>query len=215
MDGLHQLSVNGVSMIKSYRTFNLKVSNVNFEIILRVSIISKFGESFQQSVFNSWAVINLYYDSGFCAIFTIGTFLKKFQKFCVMRNPIVYQVNESRKSLNVWRSDLVNIVTIITHVSTLGKHSTSSRPGQRTPIITLFLIMIVLHAVAVFKIVSLWQRHIAAYYTLCVIFWFKERMLISSEHLTAPVGVVVLLARHAIDRGSNPTHRRIAQWWKK
>ena len=60
MDRLHQLSVNGVSMIKNCRTFNSKVSNVNFEINLRVSIISKFGESFQQNVFNSWAVINMH-----------------------------------------------------------------------------------------------------------------------------------------------------------
>ena len=60
MDRLHQRSVNSVSTIKSCRAFNLEVSNANFEINLRVSIISKFGESFQQSVFNSWAVINMH-----------------------------------------------------------------------------------------------------------------------------------------------------------
>ena len=60
MDRLHQLSVNGVSMIKNCRTFNFNVSNVNFEINLRVSTIAKVVESFQQSVFNSWAVINMH-----------------------------------------------------------------------------------------------------------------------------------------------------------
>ena len=60
MDRLHQLSVNGVSMIKKCRTFNFNVSNVNFEINLRVGIISKFRESSFQSVFNSWAVINMH-----------------------------------------------------------------------------------------------------------------------------------------------------------
>ena len=60
MDRLHQLSVNGVSMIKNCRTFNFNVSNVNFEINLRVGIISKFRESSFQSVFNSWAVINMH-----------------------------------------------------------------------------------------------------------------------------------------------------------
>ena len=60
MDRLHQLSVNGVSMIKNCRTFNFNVSNVNFEINLRVGIISKFRERSFQSVFNSWAVINMH-----------------------------------------------------------------------------------------------------------------------------------------------------------
>ena len=60
MDRLHQLSVNGVSMIKNCRTFNFNVSNANFEINLRVGIISKFRESSFQSVFNSWAVINMH-----------------------------------------------------------------------------------------------------------------------------------------------------------
>ena len=58
MDRLHQLSVNGACTIKRCRTFNFKVTNANFEINLHVSIISKFAESFQQSAFNSWAVIN-------------------------------------------------------------------------------------------------------------------------------------------------------------
>ena len=31
---------------------------------------------------------HLYFDSGFCAIFTIGTFLKNFRNFAISRNPV-------------------------------------------------------------------------------------------------------------------------------
>ena len=128
------------------------------------------------------------------------------QRESLCETPSCTRVNESRKSMNVWRSDLVNIVTIITHVSTLGKHSTSSRPGQRTPIITLFLIIIVLHVVAVFKIVSVvTAAYSGVLYVTCDILSQGTCLDIVRSPNCTSVGVVVLLARHAIDRGSNPT----------
>ena len=48
VDRRHRLSVNGASTIKSCCTFNLEVSNVNFEISLRVSIISKSVDNFRR-----------------------------------------------------------------------------------------------------------------------------------------------------------------------
>ena len=84
MDRLHQLSVNGVSMIKSCLAFNLEVPNVNFEINLRVSIISKFVESFQQSVFNSWAVINMHVLITAHELYMYYNFVKK----TIHRNPL-------------------------------------------------------------------------------------------------------------------------------
>ena len=85
MDRLHQLSVNGVSMIKNCRTFNFNVSNVNFEINLRVGIISKFRESSFQSVFNSWAVINMHVLITAHELYIYYNFVKK----TIHRNPLL------------------------------------------------------------------------------------------------------------------------------
>ena len=74
------------------------------------------------------------------------------------------------------------------------------------PIITLFLIIIVTQVVTVFKIVSaVTAAYSGVLHVTCDI--LSQRTYDDFVRLPnrASVRVVVLLARHAIDRGSNPT----------